>query len=43
MPAVFSTNVAVLALVIAGAWLTVSVNACTAFAPMPLVAVNVTL
>ncbi len=42
VPAVLSRNVAVFALVIAGAWLTVSVKLCTALAPMPLVAVSVT-
>ena len=43
VPAVFSRNVAVLPLVIVGGSLIVSVKACTASAPMPLVAVNVRL
>ncbi len=41
LPALPTTNVAVLALVIAGAWLTVSVNAWLADEPTPLLAVIV--
>ena len=41
VPGVPTTNVVELALVIAGAWFTVSVNACGALAPAVLVAVNV--
>jgi hypothetical protein len=37
------TNVAVFALVIAGGWLTVSVNVCVAFGRTPFAAVNVTM
>ena len=39
--AVFTTNVAVFALVIAGAWLTFNVNACAALGGVLLVAVKV--
>ena len=41
VPGVPTVNVVELALVIAGAWFTVSVNACGALAPTVLVAVNV--
>ena len=41
VPAMPTVNVVVLALVIAGAWFTVSVNACGAFAPAVFVAVKV--
>ena len=43
VPEVSSANVAVLALVMIGGSLVVRVKACTALAPMPLVAVSVTL
>ena len=39
LPAVPAVNVVLLALVMAGAWPTVSVKLCTAFVPTPLLAV----
>ena len=43
LPALPTVNVVLLALVIAGAWLTVSVKLCVAAEPTPLEAVNVRL
>jgi len=41
LPAVPTVNAVLLALVIAGAWFTVSVKLCVAAVPTPLFAVNV--
>src|SRR5207245_3753352 len=41
LPAVPTVNVVLLALVMVGAWFTVSVKLCVAFVPTPLAAVNV--